>query len=138
MREQRRFVLQVCRSLLVSACSSALRPPVVPASSPGMQLPSIFLLPWGRGRNTGVLVWACHDVRAERSKWILVLLPPKPSDDASQSFWCGVGCRKAGAWKLWGRLSREPRAFSCTAPAAVPRKNALIQQFYCVLLFRTL
>lgn len=106
--EQRCFVLHVCRAVLVSACSSALRPGVVPASSPGMQLPSVFLLPWRKGGNTGGPVWAHHDVRPERSKWVLMLLPPEPSDDASQSFWCGVGCRKAGAWKLWGSSSRKP------------------------------
>lgn len=79
VREQRHFVLHVCRALLVSACSSALRPRVVPASSHGTQLPSIFLLPWSRGGNRGVPVWAHQDVRAERSKWVLMLFPPKPS-----------------------------------------------------------
>lgn len=50
----------------VSACSSALSPSVVPAGSPGMQLPSVLLLPWSRGGNRGVPVWAHHDVRAEK------------------------------------------------------------------------
>lgn len=82
VREQKFFVLHICRALLVSACSTALRPRVVPASSHGVQLPSDFLLPWGRG-GTGVPVWAQHNARAERSKWVLMLLPPSMFPRAS-------------------------------------------------------
>lgn len=140
VRGHRHFALPVCRVLLVSACSSALSPSVVPASSPGMQLPSVLLLPWSRGGNRGVPVWAHHDVRAEKgASGFSCSCLQKPLDDAYQSFWW---CRCAGK-QVPGNFGlaqaeNQVRASSCTAPAAVPRMQSLIQQFYCVFLFLTL
>lgn len=104
VREQKFFVLHICRALLVSACSTALRPRVVPASSHGVQLPSDFLLPWGRG-GTGVPVWAQHNARAERSKWGFSCSCLHQCFPELLVVWI---CRKAGAWKLWGSSSRKP------------------------------
>lgn len=60
----------------------------------------------------------------KRSKWVLVLLPPKPSDDASQSFWwcrC-AGNQVPGNFGL-AQAENQVRASSCSAPAAVPRMH---------------
>lgn len=50
------------------------------------------------------------------------------------SFWW---CRCAGRWVSGNfgvaQAENQVRSSSCTAPAAVPRKNALIQQFYCFI-----
>lgn len=60
---------------------------VAPVSSHGSQLPRMFLLPWSGESDRGVPVWAYQYVWAERSKRALVLLPSKPSENASQSIW---------------------------------------------------
>lgn len=75
------FLQQWPQTSMATATSAA------PASSRGSQLLRMFLLPWSREGDRGVPVWAYQYVWAERSKWVLMLLPSKPSEDASQSIW---------------------------------------------------
>lgn len=127
--------LQSDASLYLQQCpqtSMATAAGVVPASSRGSLLPRMLLLPWSRGGSRGV------PVRAERSKWVLVLLPSKPSEAASQSICCYRYVWKQLSRNLGiGQAENQVRSSSCAAPAAVPRKRALICQFYCVFLFST-